>query len=163
MNTQKRLAAKILKCGTNRVWVDPEAIEEVSGAMTRGDVRKFIGLGMIKARPKKGVSRGRARKRALQKSKGRRRGLGSRKGKARARLTKKQKWMSKIRAQRILLREFRDSGKLNKTNYRKVYSLAKAGIFKNKAHLKTYLNESKLLKAGKKLKKPKKPEVKPKK
>ena len=34
LTTQKRLAASILKVGLNRVWIDPEQIEEVSMDMT---------------------------------------------------------------------------------------------------------------------------------
>ena len=32
LTTQKRLAASILKVGVNRVWIDPNEIEEVSRA-----------------------------------------------------------------------------------------------------------------------------------
>ena len=142
MKTQKRLAAKILKIGTTSVWIDPEAIEEVSGAMTRGDIRKFIGLKMIRAKPKVGNSRGRVRKREAQKKKGRQRGHGKRAGSASARLTKKQKWMKKIRAQRSLLKKLRDEEKIPTSVYRKVYRLAKAGTFKSRAHLITHLKEN---------------------
>jgi large subunit ribosomal protein L19e len=107
--------------------------------MTRGDVRKYIGLGYIKKRPKIGNSRGRIRKRHAQKAKGRQKGQGKRRGSANARLGKKSKWMVKIRGQRSLLKHLRDSEKISKTVYRKVYRLAKAGSFKHKAHLITYL------------------------
>jgi len=136
------MAAKILKAGKSRIWINPEAVEEVSGAMTRGDIRKFIGLGMIKAKQKVGVSRGRARKRQAQKKKGRQRGQGRRKGSAGARLSKKQKWMQKIRAQRVLLKKLRDEEKISTRIYRKTYRLAKAGTFKSRAHLITYLKEN---------------------
>ncbi|ENN96186.1 50S ribosomal protein L19e, partial [Methanocaldococcus villosus KIN24-T80] len=35
LTVQRRLAAKILKCGLDRVWIDPEHIEDVKMAMTR--------------------------------------------------------------------------------------------------------------------------------
>ena len=38
LTTQRRLAASILKVGVNRVWIDPEEIEEVSRAITRDGV-----------------------------------------------------------------------------------------------------------------------------
>ena len=41
LTTQRRLAADILKVGLNRVWIDPEQIEEVSRAIT---VRKIVRL-----------------------------------------------------------------------------------------------------------------------
>lgn len=141
MKTQKRIASKILKCGATRIWIDPDEIEEVAGAMTRGDIRKFIGLGFIKAKPNVGVSRGRTRKKEAQKAKGRRRGHGKRKGANTARLSKKERWMIKIRAQRKLLRELRDSEKIDRKLYRRAYLLSKAGTFKSKAHMLTFLKE----------------------
>ena len=35
LTTQKRLAASILKVGLNRVWIDPERLEDVSMAISR--------------------------------------------------------------------------------------------------------------------------------
>jgi len=35
LRNQRRLAAEILKCGENRVWIDPEEVEEVEKAVTR--------------------------------------------------------------------------------------------------------------------------------
>jgi|TARA_Y100000310_G_C20691787_1_gene822766 large subunit ribosomal protein L19e len=143
MKTQKRIAAKVLKVGKSKIWIDPEQVEEVSAAMTRGDVRKFIGLGMIKAKPKVGNSRARINKRKAQKKKGRQRGQGKRKGSANSRLLQKAKWMSKIRAQRSFLKKLRDEEKITTAVYRKTYRLAKAGTFKSRAHVKTYLMEKK--------------------
>jgi LSU ribosomal protein L19E len=42
LTTQKRLAAEILKVGTNRVWIDPERVEEVSTAITRESIKQLI-------------------------------------------------------------------------------------------------------------------------
>ena len=42
LTTQKRLAASILKVGLNRVWIDPERLEEVSMAITRDGVKQLI-------------------------------------------------------------------------------------------------------------------------
>ena len=72
LTTQKRLAANILKVGLNRVWIDPEQIEEVSRAITREGVKQLINNGAIKAKPKKGISSYRSKKIAEQKSKGKR-------------------------------------------------------------------------------------------
>ena len=83
LKNQKRMAAEILKCGHTRVWLDPNRIEDVADAITRADIRTAIESGTIRALPKKGISRGRARYMAAQKAKGRRRGQGSRKGTAR--------------------------------------------------------------------------------
>ncbi len=62
LTTQKRLAADLLKVGVNRVWIDPNNLEEVSRAITREGVNKLIQDGYIKARPKKGISSYRSKK-----------------------------------------------------------------------------------------------------
>jgi len=143
LKTQRRLAAEILKVGLDRVWIDPEALDEVGGAVTRDDIRKLIKEGKIKAKQKEGISRYRARKLAFQRSKGRRRGHGSRKGAKYARYPRKQRWMSRIRAIRRRLRDLRDSGKIDRTTYRKLYLLAKGGVFRSKAHVDYYIKEMK--------------------
>ena len=70
LTTQKRLAASILKVGLNRVWIDPERMEEVSMAITREGVKQLINNGAIKAKPQKGISSYRSKKLAEQKKKG---------------------------------------------------------------------------------------------
>ena len=80
LTTQKRLAASILKVGLNRVWIDPERMEEVSMAITREGVKQLIDNGAIKAKPQKGISSYRSKKLAEQKKKGKRKGRGSVKG-----------------------------------------------------------------------------------
>ncbi len=54
--------------------------------------------------------------------------------------------MDKVRPLRKLLRELKDSGKLDRNNYRKLYSAVKGGAFRNKKHLLYYLKERELLK-----------------
>ena len=77
LTTQKRLAASILKVGLNRVWIDPERLEEVSMAITREGVKQLINDGAIKAKPQKGISSYRSKKIKEQKAKGKRKGRGS--------------------------------------------------------------------------------------
>ena len=62
LTTQRRLAASILKVGENRVWIDPNEAEEVSRAITRESVKQLIDQGIIKARPKTGISSYRSKK-----------------------------------------------------------------------------------------------------
>jgi Ribosomal protein L19E len=71
---QKSIAAKILKCGKSRVYIDPKALDDVSEAITREDIRMLIKKGLIKKMPKKGNSRSRIRKNMKQKQKGLRNG-----------------------------------------------------------------------------------------
>ena len=35
MRLQKRLSAAVLKCGTNKVWMDPNETNEISNANSR--------------------------------------------------------------------------------------------------------------------------------
>lgn len=116
LSNQKRMAASILKCGINRVWMDPDRAEDATEAVTRNDIRGLINSGVIKALRKKGISKGRIRKRKMQKKKGRRKGIGSRGGTTYARLPKKRRWIQKIRPQRKMLKELRDKGEIDKKN-----------------------------------------------
>ncbi len=141
LKTQKRIAASILKVGEGRVWLDPEDAEAIGAAVTREDVKKLISERAIQVAQKKGISRYRAKKLHLQRTKGRRKGHGKRSGKKGARSPKKAKWISTIRPLRRKLVELRNSGKIDKTTYRKLYSLAKGGVFKNTSHLDMYLKE----------------------
>jgi len=136
ITNQKKMAARILKCGVNRVWVDPRYIDQISGAVQKDDIREFIEDGLIKSKPIQGTSRVRARKLALQRAKGRRRGHGSRKGSARARLPKKNRWMRTIRSQRRILKGMREDGTLEASKYRYYYRKAKGGSYRSIAHMK---------------------------
>ena len=146
LTTQKKLAAKILKVGVNRVWIDPEHIEEVSRAITRDSIRALINDGIIKAKPVQGISSYRSKKNARQKSKGRRKGQGSRKGAKHARTPKKQAWMSTIRSLRVVLKDMRDNDEIDRTTYRVLSSMAKGGSFRSKSYMKTYAKDHGMLK-----------------
>ena len=85
LRNQRRMAAEILKCGENRVWMNPDRLDEVEDCITRADIRTAIASGLIKAKAKNGTSRARTRYVAGQKASGKRKGPGSRKGTANAR------------------------------------------------------------------------------
>jgi large subunit ribosomal protein L19e len=146
LKNQRRMASELLKCGVNRVWVDPNRSEDVSDAITRADVRILINSGTIVARQKKGVSRGRAEFEKAQKRKGRQSGHGSRRGKKGARKPSKERWMQAIRPIRRKLKELRDTGKIDPATYRIYYLKAKGGVFKNKTHLVSHLKSENILK-----------------
>ena len=139
VKNQKRMAAELLKCGENRVWLDPDRIEEVADCITRADVRTAIASGIIKAKPKTGISQARTRHIAAQKAKGRRKGPGSRKGTSNARLSDKRKWISTIRPIRDELKTLRAEGKITPAVYRVYYRKAKGGMYKNRRNLRTHM------------------------
>jgi len=144
---QRRLAAILMKCSLKRVLFNQETIEEVREAITKESVRDLIRTGVIRRKPVKGISRGRARAKARQKSKGRQKGKGSRKGKRTARLPKKKAWANKVRTQRRLIQELRDKGYLVPKTYRMLYAKVKGGFFRSRRHVKLFIDEQKL--AGK--------------
>ncbi|HDJ50941.1 MAG TPA: 50S ribosomal protein L19e [Thermoprotei archaeon] len=144
LKLQRRLAASILKCGVNRIWIDPDRIDEVESAITREDVKKLIKEGVIRKKQVKGTSRGRWRAKFKKRLKGRKRGPGSIKGKRTARMPRKVQWMMRIRAIRRLLRELRDAGVIDRHTYRVLYMRAKGGMFKDRSHLILHIKSEEL-------------------
>jgi len=138
LRSQRRLAAEILKVGANRVRINPDRIEDVEAAITREEIRKLIHEGVIRAAPKKGVSRARARILHEKKKKGLRRGPGRRSGSARAEISKKKAWMSRIRALRKKLREWKVNRTITESSYRQLYSVAGSGTFASIGDMERY-------------------------
>jgi len=141
----KRMAARILKAGESRIWIDPLQVDEVEKAITKDDVRNFIRKGYVKAEPKKGISRIRGKINAERKRKGRSSGFGKRKGTSKARLDPKVIWMARIRSQRKLLKSLKQQGAV-KEGYRETYQKIKGGAIRDKSHLITFLKERNYLK-----------------
>jgi len=145
------MAAALLGCGENRVWISNEAEDEeqLEGAITRSDIRRLISYNVIQAKPIRRNSRGRARFVWAQKAKGRRRGPGSRRGGQNARDPRKARWIRMIRPQRARLAQLRKEKRLDTANYRIFYRRAKGGMFKNLAHLDQSLRLAGAVKGGK--------------
>jgi large subunit ribosomal protein L19e len=144
LTNQRRLAASLLEIGVNRVWIDPEKIEDVEGAITRDEIRKLIHEGAIKTLPERSTSRGRARVLAQKKRTGRRIGMGTKKGKTYAEVSEKTRWMHRIRTLRKKLTELRDQRVITVSTYRSLYMKAKGGEFRSLAELERHINEQKL-------------------
>ena len=142
LTAQRRLAADILDVGKNRVWLDPERPGDIADAITREDVRELIDEGVIDSKDAKSNSRGRARERAEKRSYGHGTGAGSRKGKAGGRQDEKTEWQSSIRAQRNTLKELRDEGELDASDYRSLYDQASGGEFDSVADLTRHIEEN---------------------
>ena len=145
LSMQKRLAAGIWGCSEKRVWIDPDRLEEAKEAITKADIRRLMLDHAILKMPKRGISRGRTRKRIVQRRKGRRQNAGSREGKKTARLGRKRAWINRIRALRELLHSLRERNRISKDAYRELYSKAKGGFFRNRRHIKIYLEEHRLI------------------
>jgi large subunit ribosomal protein L19e len=141
LTSQRRLAARILKIGQNRVWIDPERMSDVEGAITREEVRKLIHERTIVSLPEVGVSRSRAKTIRAKKAKGRRSGPGSITGAGHAKVTQKQAWMLKIRALRRKLRELKAGRVITQETYTQYYRMAGSGRFDSIAVLERNLKE----------------------
>jgi large subunit ribosomal protein L19e len=139
----KRVAAKLLKVGVNRVWIDPEQLDRASAAITKEEVRKLIKDGVVRARPIKGASRWRWRKAHEQRKKGLRKGPGSRKGSI---VSRKRTWVARVRALRRLLADLKERRRITRSTYRELYSMVKSGVFRSKAQLQAYIKEKGLVK-----------------
>jgi large subunit ribosomal protein L19e len=144
LSSQRRLAAQIMKIGENRVWIDPERVDDVDVAITREEIRKLIHEKIITSLPEKGVSRSRAKTIIEKKRKGRRKGAGSKTGSPRAKITKKEAWMIRIRSLRKRLRELKSSRIITESTYRKIYMIAGSGKFDSIADLERYLKTNDL-------------------
>ncbi|ERH03679.1 MAG: LSU ribosomal protein L19E [uncultured archaeon A07HR60] len=142
LRAQKRLAADELDVGKNRVWFDPDAQEEIAEAITREDIRELIDQGTIQTGDTSGNSRGQARERAEKRSYGHQSGAGSRRGTAGARRSDKDEWMTRIRALRSRLKELRDDGPLNRSQYRELYDKASGGEFEDVRRLEAYIRSN---------------------
>lgn len=136
---QRRLAAQLLKVGQNRVWIDPERIDDVDGAITRQEVRKLIHEKVIVPLPINGVSRSRAKVVREKKRKGRRLGSGSAKGTPRAKVSKKDAWMIKIRSLRRKIRELKAERIITEDTYTEYYRMAGSGRFESITDLERHL------------------------
>ena len=140
---QKKLAARVLKCGISRVRIlDEKSVEE---ALTRDDIRSLVKKGAIVKMPKVGNSRAHANKILRQKKKGRRIGRGSRKGTKKTTARKKDVWMRTVRPIRRLLKELRETNRIDKDDYRELYLKIKGGYFRNKRHIKLFIQEHKMV------------------
>lgn len=147
----RRMAAEVLKCGRNRVWIsdDPKFEELLEGTITRADVRIAISSHAIARLPVQGQARGRVRRVRAQRRKGRRSGPGSRRGTAGARTPPKGRWIRQVRPQRELLRALRSAGRIDAATYRRFYRRVKGGMFRSRAHLEAQLKaEGGLREAG---------------
>lgn len=141
LSKAKELAARILKVGVNKVYIDPANLKKVEEAMTKDDLRGLVAERIIKKRKENFQSRGRSRVMLEKRQKGRKRGKGKKKGTKKARTEGKRGWIKKVRSQRMMLKELRKTNPqaVEAVGYGDVYRKIKGGFFKGKNYVKEYV------------------------
>lgn len=140
---QKRLASSILKCGKRKIWIDPNEINEVAAADSRGNIRKLIKEGIIVKKNCKIHSKNRKKLQQEARKKGKHKGIGSRKGTSNARSSQSYKWHFKQKVFRHLLKKYRKLEKIDSHLYRELYLKAKGNVFRNKRVLLDFIHKTK--------------------
>ena len=135
LRLQKRLAASVLKCGKNRLWLDPNESNEISLANSRMSIRKLVKDGLIMKKNITIHSRSRARRHLESKRLGRHTGAGKRKGTRESRMPQKVLWIRRQRVLRRLLRKYRAAKKLISINITNSIWLQKVTNSKTRKYL----------------------------
>lgn len=142
LRAKKRLVARIVGVGVNRVRFNSDHLDDITDAITRDNIRSLITANTITIKPIVGTSRGRAHLKKIQKSK---RGIrpGSKKGRKGARVGKKRAYITKIRSLRYPLKVAKERKEITNKEFWNLYKMVGGNTVRNKAHLRSLIEEAK--------------------
>jgi large subunit ribosomal protein L19e len=140
LKAKKRLVSRITGVGVHRIRFDVDHLDDVADAITRENIRSLITANTIKIKSIVGTSRGRAHTKKAQKNK---RGTtqGSKQGRKGARVGKKEVYVAKVRSLRRLLKIAKDRKDLTNPEFWILYKKVGGNTIRNKAHLRTLMEE----------------------
>jgi large subunit ribosomal protein L19e len=136
LQAQKRMAAKVMDIGKNKVWFDPERLSDIKEAITKQDIADLIKDGAISKSPVDGIKRRAGKRHLIRKRRGRRRRSGSIKKRI-----KVDNYPSRIRKLRFYLKNLKKAKKVTTEQYRKMYNLLKSGVIKNNQQMIEYAKQ----------------------
>jgi len=142
LKAKKRLAARVTGVGVHRIRFDTDHLDDIADAITRESIRSLITANTITIKSFTGTSRGRAQTKKNQRNK---RGTtqGSKQGRKGARVGKKTVYVAKVRALRRLLKIAKDRKDLTNPEFWILYKKVGGNTVRNKAHLRTLMEEIK--------------------
>jgi large subunit ribosomal protein L19e len=134
---QRRLAAKLLGVGKNRVWLSQLRLNEIGDAITKVDVKGLIKEGAIKKLPVVGVKRRAGKMRQLQKKK---RGRTTGRKRRVVKKTKKQ-YIQRVRKLRNHVHILKRQSLINMKQYKLFRKDIKSGAVRTKQDINIQLKK----------------------
>jgi len=142
LKAKKRLASRVIGVGIHRIKFDTDHLDDIADAITRENIRSLVSANTIRIKSFTGTSRGRAHVKKAQRNK---RGTtqGSKRGRKGARVGKKEVYVAKVRSLRRLLKIAKDRKDLTNPEFWILYKKVGGNTVRNKAHLRTLMEEIK--------------------
>ncbi len=136
----KRIAAEVMKRGVSAVRISDAALEDAKKAITREDVKALVKSGKVYAVKEKEQLSLHGKDLKARRDRGRGRGPGKRKGKMKAR--QGIPYQGRVRSQRRILKELKDSSAIDNAIFSRYYRLVKGGTFQTKISLINHIKSS---------------------
>ncbi len=127
---KKKLAAKTLKVGINRIIFPQESLKDIAEAITKQDILDLHREGIIQIKDKKGRKKIVKRKHQRKTGKIKRRKKGG-----------KREYVTITRKLRKIVKRLKNRKELENGSYQELRKMIKARRFKSKRHLQEHLKE----------------------